>query len=262
MKIKQNNKINVTLLASTGIIIEADGIKFLIDGLNKKISTTFSGLSAEVFADLCEAKKSLYKNINYLIFTHLHEDHFYAEHIKKYLESNKVDGFFAPELLKEKYSFLSKKIEQNSAEKYFFDLSLGEKRRIELSENLSLEVFSAVHAGEQYADVENYCYLINFAGRKVFIISDSDYDSEYFSKMLKNEDIEAAFINPLFLNNKKGREVITEAIKAKRLIVYHIPFADDDKYRMRNMVSRDAEKYKDKLPEINILWNELQSLTF
>jgi hypothetical protein len=79
--------------------------------------------------------------------------------------------------------------------------------------------------------------------------------------MLENEDIEAVFINPLFLNNKRGREVITKSIKPKKLIVYHIPFADDDKYKMRKMVSRDAEKYEDQLPEINILWNELQSLT-
>lgn len=252
----------MTLLASTGMLIEADGVKFLIDGLHKKISTTFSGLSAEVFADLCEGKKELYQNINYLIFTHLHEDHFSAEYTEKYLESNKVEGFFAPEILKDKYISLHNMVEQNSEQSYYFDLSLGEKQTIRLLDNLSIEVFSAVHAGDQYADVENYCYLINFAGRKLFIISDSDYDSEYFSKMLKNKDIEAAFINPLFLNNKRGREVITEALKADRLIVYHLPFADDDKYRMRNMVKRDSEKYKDHLPEINILWNELQSLSF
>lgn len=252
----------MTLLASTGMLIEADGVKFLIDGLHKKNSTTFSGLSAEVLADLCEGKKELYQNINYLIFTHLHEDHFSAEYTEKYLESNSVDGFFAPEILKEKYISLNNKVEQNSDQSYYFDLSLGEKQTIRLSDDFSIEVFSAVHAGDQYADVENYCYLINFGGRKLFIISDSDYDSEYFSKMLKNEDIEAAFINPLFLNNKRGREVITEALKAERLIVYHIPFADDDKYRMRNMVKRDAEKYKDQLPEINILWNELQNLSF
>jgi hypothetical protein len=134
--------------------------------------------------------------------------------------------------------------------------------KIKLSEKLSLKVFSAVHAGEQYADVKNYCYLINFAGRKVFIISDSDYDSEYFSKMLKNEEIEAVFVNPLFLNNKIGRKVLTDAVKAERVIVYHLPFAEDDKYKMRQMVSRDAEKYKEELPEIDILWNELQSLSF
>lgn len=251
----------MTLLANTGIIIERDEVKLLIDGLHKNISTTFSGISAEVFADLCEAKKNIYKNINYLIFTHLHEDHFSAEYTEKYLKSNKIDGFFAPELLKDKYSSLNKVIEENSAEKYFFNLSLGEQRKIKLTTDLSLQIFSAVHAGKQYKDVENYCYLIDFAGRKLFIISDSDYDSKYFSKMLENEDIEAVFINPLFLNNKRGREVITKSIKPKKLIVYHIPFADDDKYKMRKMVSRDAEKYEDQLPEINILWNELQSLT-
>lgn len=252
----------MTLLANTGIIIESGGVKFLIDGLHKNISTTFSGLSAEVFADLCAGEKELYKNINYLIFTHLHKDHFSAEYTEKYLDNNKVAGFFAPEILKEKYISLNNKIEQNSEQSYYFDLSLGEKQTIRLADDLSIEVFSAVHAGEQYTDLENYCYLINFAGRKLFIISDSDYDSKYFFEMLEDEDIEAAFVNPLFLNNKRGREVIIEALKAERLIVYHIPFAEDDKYRMRKMVKRDTEKYKDQLPEINILWNELQSLSF
>jgi len=44
------------------------------------------------------------------------------------------------------------------------------------------------------------------------------------------------------------------------LIIYHIPFEKDDKYKLRKMVSRDLEKYEDILPETVVLSEELETI--
>jgi len=260
IKIKDNKKINVTLLANTGIIIQYEEYKFLIDGLHKSSSTSFSGISKPVLTQLLEADKPLFNNIRYLLFTHLHGDHFSAEYTADFLKKHKLDVSFFPSELNKKHKSLRRIIEEKSAVTYYFDMELGEKKIINIDDNFSLTVFPSLHAGKQYKDVENYCYLFNFAGKKLFIVSDSDYDVEYFKEMLKNEEIDILFVNPLFINNPRGREVITKAISPKKLIVYHIPFKEDDKYKLRKMVSRDLEKYEESLPETVVLSDELETI--
>ncbi len=232
----------------------------LVDGLHKSTNTTFSGVSESVLDKLFNAEESKFKNINYLLFTHLHVDHFSAEYTDEFLEIHNLKASFFPSGLKEKHKSLIKKIDEKSAVSYYFEMELGEKKIIDIGDNFSLTAFPSLHAGEQYRDVENYCYLINFAGKKLFIISDSDYDAEYFKEILKNEEIDILFVNPLFINNPRGREVITKAISPKKLVVYHIPFKEDDKYKFRKMLSRDLKKYEDILPETIVLAEELETI--
>lgn len=96
----------------------------------------------------------------------------------------------------------------------------------------------------------------------MFIIGDADFRSEYFEKMLHDAKIDIAFVNPLFINNKKGREVINNVIKPKYLVIYHIPFKNDDKIEFRKLVSHDIMKYNDDLPPATVLWDELQEKVF
>jgi len=231
-----------------------------VDGLHKSSSTSFSGVSESVLDNLFNAGELLFENINYLLFTHLHVDHFSAEYTAEFLDNHKLEASFFPSGLKEKYKLLSKQLKEKSILNYYFDLELGDEKEIEISKNISIKVFRSLHAGKQYEDVENYCYLFNFAGKKLFIISDSDYDADYFKEMLKDEEVDILFANPLFLNNPRGREVIKDAISPKKLIIYHIPFEKDDKYKLRKMVSRDLEKYEDILPETVVLSEELETI--
>jgi len=257
---KESKNIKITLLANTGIIIDTGEDKFIVDGLHKSSGTSFTGISENILEELFNPQQQLFTNIKHLIFTHLHVDHFSAEYTEEFIDKHKLNTAFFPSAFKKEYPVILKKLKQKSEKKYFFELDLGEKRKVNINENIFLKVFRSIHAGEKYSEVENYCYLFSFFGRTVFVISDSDYDSEYFKKMLKDEKVDLLLINPLFLHDPKGRKVIKDAVSPTRIAVYHIPAAEDDKYNLRKMVKRDLKRYADELPEAEVLSEELQQM--
>jgi hypothetical protein len=74
--------------------------------------------------------------------------------------------------------------------------------------------------------------------------------------------IDVLFVNPLFLRLLSGRKVI-KALNPKRVIVYHFPFEDKDgRFKMRERAAKDVAQYKDTLPPVEFLWNELQEIAF
>ncbi len=224
-------------------------------------SGLFSGLSKRVLAELLTENNPLFQNIDYVLFTHCHPDHFTAWCTEAFLQRRRVKGLFMPDCQTSEYISLRQIAMRQADQTWLLNLPLAKKMTIRLSEKISLTVFRSNHAGKQYVDIENYCYLLDYAGRKVFIIGDGDYDAAYFAQMLEGETIEVAFINPLFINLTEGREVITQALKPARVIVYHIPFADRDR-GFRKLVKTDIEKNQGSLPPIDILWDELQEISF
>lgn len=259
---EETRQIRVTLLANEGILVQFNGTKVLIDGIHENNTEPFSGLSKQVLDDLLAGYKPLFQNIDFILYTHCHPDHFTVWCTEAFLEKHRVKGLFMPDRQTQEFPSLRQTARRQAEHLWLLDLPLGEKQEIQLAEDFSLTVFRSIHAGEQFADVENYCYLLNFAGRKLFIIADGEYNAPYFSNMLAGETIEVAFINPMFLNQRAGRQVITQALKPKRLVVYHIPFADRDKVGFRKLVPHDIEKHQNSLPPIDILWDELQEIVF
>jgi len=252
--------LKATLLANEGIVLQFKDTKLLIDGLHENASEMFSGLSKRVLADLLAGNSPLFQNIDYVLFTHCHPDHFTAWCTEAFLQNRRVKGLFMPDRQTAEYISLRRTARRRADKTWLLNLPPAEKMTIRLAAEISLTVFRSNHAGKEFADTENYCYLLDFAGRKVFIIGDGAYDAAYFARMLAGETIEAAFVNPLFLRLTEGREVITQALKPARVIVYHIPFADRGR-GFRRLVRRDSEKYQGVLPPIDILWDELQEIT-
>lgn len=258
----KTNSIQITLLANEGIILQFGETKCLIDGLHDHEDGMFSSLSKPVIKDLLTGKKPLFRNIDYLLFTHCHPDHFSAELTEKYLSQHQLKGLLLPDRQTLGFTALREVARHQSDRTWLLDLPLGEKKRIELEPDVAVTVFRSKHAGLHYVDVENFCYLLNLGGRQVFMIADADYDADYFSQILAGEKIEIALVNPLFLNKSAGREVITKALKPDQIVVYHIPFTEHDGHGFRKLVPYDVKKHQDKLPPITVLWNELQEISF
>lgn len=256
-----NKSICITLLANEGILLFYNETSILIDGIHVNDGGPFSGLSHQMLSDLINGK-NIFKSIDFILFTHCHTDHFNPEYAERFLMNNHVKGLIMPDRQTQKYSSLRQIGLVQAEHMVLLDIPLSIKKHFQLTYDISLTVFNSVHCGEQYADIENYCYLINICGFKLFIIGDADFRSEYFKKMLNDSEIDIAFVNPLFINNKKGREVINYAIKPKYLVVYHIPFKNDDKIKFRKLVSHDIIKHNDEIPPVSVLWDELQEIVF
>jgi len=73
----------------------------------------------------------------------------------------------------------------------------------------------------QYRDVLNICYLVKAGGKTLLITGDSDFDAADFSSAFDNGSIDAAIVNPLFMQAKQGVELMRRP-SVVSVIVCHI----------------------------------------
>jgi L-ascorbate metabolism protein UlaG (beta-lactamase superfamily) len=260
MKASGNREpIRVTLLANSGIILEYNGTKLLIDGTPGEIHGYFSGLSEEVRKDLLEGKKPLFRDIDILMYTHCHHDHFSPEVTGALVEGQRTRCLMMPDRDSRPFVQLRESAILNETRLWLLDIPLGKIEGYEL-DGIKIKAFRTMHAGEMYRETEHYCYLIELGDKVILITGDSDYDPDYFKTILSGIRIHAVFINPLFLNRREGRMALTESIKPDKVVVCHIPFEGIPGTNLRKIAARDAVKHKEILPEIILLQDELQEL--
>ena len=140
-------QIQVTLLANEGILLQSDTLKILIDGIHENNDGEFNGLSKQVLKDLIDGEKLLFQNIDYILYTHCHYDHFSAAATAAYLERHPVKGVLMPDHGTRAFISLRETASRRADSTWLLDLSQGVKNEIKLSEDFTLTVFRSVHAG-------------------------------------------------------------------------------------------------------------------
>ena len=242
-----NDTIKITYLVNAAILLEFRGIKLLIDGIYDEKGHYFSNLSPEQWENLKKGKEE-FSNIDYLLFTHEHGDHFSPDRVREYLDCQIPKAIFMPKIGGLELSMLQKKAEMLNIPCALLDEAFCRKTVFKPEKDISVKVFHTRHLDKIYWDVPHFCYLLEFGEKKIFFTGDVDFNYEKFDG-LQNIWLDAVFINPIFNQSKRGKELLSEgAIKAKNKIVYHIPFAGDDKMQIRKIVEqrKSLAKAEDK----------------
>lgn len=230
-------KIKVTYLVNAAVLLEYRGTKLLIDGIYDERGHCFSNLSIEQWENLKKGKEE-FSNIDYLLFTHEHGDHFSPERVMEYLDYQMPKAIFMPD----KGSIALKEL-QNKAIVLkipcaLLDADLCRKTVFRPEKSIRIKVFQTRHLDKIYWDIPHFCYLVELGEKKLFFTGDVDFNHEVFEE-LKNTELDAVFINPLFNQSKEGRNLLSGVLQAKNKVVYHIPFAVDDKMQIRKMAERE-----------------------
>ena len=62
----------------------------------------------------------------------------------------------------------------------------------------------------------------------------------------------------IFFNNKKGRAILENIIRAEKTVIYHIPFEEDDKKHYYQIALRDSKRFNEQIKNTEILHNKEQ----
>ena len=237
------NNITITFLANTAILIQFGEVKFLIDGIYDKNGHIFSNLTTNQWQDL-KRGNGILSNIDYLLFTHEHGDHFSPERTMQYISYQKPKAVFMPKNGSKSLETLKKMLEQMKIPCALLDEKNAKRTKFFLEKDIFVEAFQTRHLDKVYQNVPHFCFLLSFCDKKLLITADVDLTTEYFYQI--NEiALEAIFVNPLFYHSKQGQKIL-QRLNSKINVVYHIPFEEDDKMRMRKWLQRDLEKQTDK----------------
>ena len=226
------NKITLTLLANAGVLLDFGGRKVLVDGLYEAPPPGFSPIPGDALQRLMSAEPP-FDGIELLFFTHEHPDHYSGRLPELDSAKNAPKMTVKPD---------------------------GSYRRLRLGDGFEAELLPTRHLDERFADVLHTGIVFSFRGRRILITADTDYTAETFSSLAETE-LDAVLLNPLFFSALCRGNYFKGRLNAKRYIIYHLPFPQDDSYKMNAALERSLKLWDGSRGEAIPLTECLQTLT-
>lgn len=249
--------IQVTLVANAGLLLRYQDSSILLDALFSGESCSFCEASPATRERLLRGD-SPFDSVDYVLFTHLHEDHFSEALTREFLLSHRVKGLVLP---------YSERLEQRG----FFDFVQESgtpchvltwdscKAEFRLSDTIRISALRTLHLDEKYHGVLHFCYLISCGEKKLLFTSDVDYTREQLS-FLGSDKLRAAFVNPLFFSDLQRRRFFHGRLPAETIVVYHLPFSEKKAGPLQRMFSRSLQVWPENGPPVIVLEGQLETI--
>jgi len=213
-----DNTITVTYIANEGFLLESNGKKVLIDALFKTGLDRYAYPDSVLLTEMVSGNPP-FDNIDYLMFTHNHPDHYNDSLTYNFLLNHSETILICPSQINTQlinYQTLEPEIEKRIV------AVTPDSGRVKTRAFQEFE-FTACRTshGDTY-DIENNAYIINFGGVKVFHSGDSWKDAllEWNGIELKKDSIDLAMVNGFYAGD--GYELLNERIAPKEIILIHM----------------------------------------
>lgn len=252
-----DREVHITLLTNAGLLLEYEGSSFLVDGLFNSGNLPFQNLPESVWSDLL-AGKHPFEQIDYLLFTHDHPDHFSEEMTWQYLRHHRVKGVFLPKEVLSRSERLKYLLQQEGIPTALLSPQ-SNKTLYHVTPQITVQAIETLHLDKQYWDVPHFCYLLTFGKKQLLVTADVDYTQEQFT-WLQDRHIYMAFVNPLFFHELHTCRHFCRTLNTDTLCIYHIPPEQDSP--INRMLRRDLQKDESYGREVIQLSRLLQQVRF
>ncbi len=229
---RKNNKAYVKLISNTGILIYNGNEKILIDAIYSDNAPMFSKIPSKVWGDMLSGDGE-FSNADYVMFTHSHLDHFCENRLNDYLNKNEVKGVLAP------YDYEM----TNLNDKLLTDYTINN-----LDSEFKIKTFEVRHIDKNYHHIKNRCFHIISNNIKIIVLGDAEASIEDFLKY-NSIECDIAFVTPVFYSSPNGRKILSEILKAKYTLIYHIPDTENDKFNYRRLAKANIERHSNDIEQ-------------
>lgn len=233
------SRYQATLSANAGIALQLGSAHVLVDALHNEKIAPFSPVSKQLWETMQDHPSFAAPDL--LIFTHCHPDHFSWEMVRQAKLLWPDAKVILPENLFEDQILLTGMA---------MDLDL---------KALRFHFFRLRHDGEGFGSVKNYGFLVTDGTFQALITGDCQIGDPILESQIEGEKIDAAFLNFPWVTLRRGREILNQMTNLRHLVVYHLPFLEDDLYDYQKAAER-------ALPRLRIastlLTEPLQSILF
>ena len=249
-----DTSMEVTYIANEGFLISSGEKKILIDAVYQKTNPNYAAPSEDVLEKM---KKGLppFDDVDLLLATHFHHDHFDSNSVALFLKNNPETMFVSTEQTVEKV----KKVNQiyPEIEHQIVKMKLDKDESTQITVNgIDLKIFRTAHSGDRY-EYQNNIYLVKLGDKYILHEGDSNRRIETFEKLgLEKENINIAFAHGWFLFNEEGREILDKYFKPEHLILMH--FRDID----LEEASKLAEEHKKYFENVTVFTDKMKPKIF
>lgn len=252
--LKHNNKIETTFLSNCGFLLEIEGKKILLDPEDPEKSFYKDHLN-QIYKKMLNNEPP-YNNIDVLLISHQHPDHFAVNFVTRLLEkSPSLSLYTTSDVKNEIKKNFPAAFEKISNEIVAVDAFDGRECIIDYK-GLKIEFLGTYHAGAPNYICRDLCFVITVEGRTIFYMSDIDpgYKTNYelitkWSKKGLKTDILFAPDVVMYENawsSRQGIDAIKEFIRPGKIIATHL-----DPNKIKESKEKVKQNFKDVVfPEI------------
>lgn len=232
---------SLTYVANAGILLKIRDKKILIDGLCTCeipiYKTTPEIISQQIIQGLPP-----FENIDLLLITHDHNDHFAAKKTSEFLKqnqnatvisTNEVVAQIKAELLNSRDHNL---IALNPA------LHCAEELTVK---GITIEVISMRHEGKEFASVNNLAFLIKDEVNVLHVGDAAAIPENYQTLKLQEKRIDLIIAPFPYIGLPSARQIIKEYISPHKIVLVHLPYQELDSYGWITATKKSYNRIKD-----------------
>ena len=243
-------KLKLTYIANMGITVESGKKKVLVDAVHTKADPPFICVPDDILEALT-LNKAPYNNIDLMLFTHAHKDHFDPSAVYEVIKRNKlINVVGTSEAILQIKTLPGYMTELDSQ---LHSINIAKDKTIEYKlKDISFEVTNICHDGSDDR-IDDLVYLFEMNGKTIMHLGDARAEQANFeNSTLLDRQVDVLIVPYSFIGLSEGRKVIRR-IKPKMVIVSHLPSDDRDTTGLFDKVKKIYEKKKNSLPPCTIL---------
>lgn len=230
--------VTVTLSANAGVAMDIGGRRIWVDALHDQKQKSFSSVTPQLQQKML--RSDAFRNPEFICYTHCHGDHY-----SEILTDAALTLWPQAKVLAPEGKFRAFDGDEFTAE----------------ADGLTLRFLKLPHEGEQYRDVRHFGLLIQYKGCNILIPGDCATGSEALAQAVGDIPIHLALLDFPWLALRKGREFVLRHLSQSRVVLYHIPFAEDDTWGYREGARR-AAKTCGEMKDLRLMMEPLQQEVF
>lgn len=197
--------------ANGGFSLRIGKHRFLVDALHDGQHDTYASLDHRQFDILIRHKA--FSDPTAICFTHCHSDHFSKKLTEEFSRLYPTAALLLPEPF-----FAAQVLMTRSHEEF----SWGE---------VKLLAFQTIHSGRSYKGIPHYSFLVTFSGKRIFVAGDAEVsDQTLLPALLPEGRVDVAILPFPWATLTRGKSLIAEILRPKKLILNHLPKNDDCGY--------------------------------
>lgn len=227
----------VTYIANEGFLIEMGSRNILIDAIfDDRTIIAYVHVPDEKALSLMQASKAPFDEIDLVLVTHSHRDHFSAAPVLEHLKGNPSGVLIGPPQVVDALRAVEPELEDVGMTVREIDLDLFESAELEV-DGIHVRAIRLRHSahmetdeqtGEQvnrHAFVENLIYLVEFEGLKMLHVGDATlYENlELFEQdRFQKKKIDIVFLN-FFDWSDETKSVLDRWMTPDHVVFMHLP---------------------------------------
>lgn len=225
---QQNDSLEITYFANYGALMQAGDRQVLIDGLFRQGVPGYARVP-EATLQVLEKAAPPYDQIDLLLVSHPHADHFEASSVAAHLRNNPDAVLFSSGQV---VSATRKALNGAAKDRLIEVTPEWKEREQKVVVGIEIEVLRIRHGYARNYGLHNLGHIIHLGGKKILHLGDAEMIEENFAPFdLPAEKIDVALLPYWFLTSEQGQAIVKNLIQPKAIIAMHIEPAKSARVR-------------------------------